>query len=510
MATSSINNKRIAKNTLLLYVRTSISLLIKLYSSRLILEYIGINDYGIYNVVASFIAMFSVLNNGLTNTIQRFLTFTLGQNNISRLNQFFSASLNILLLICIIVLLLGETLGLWYLNYKLNIPPDRIIAANWVYQLSLITFILNVITVPYNALLAAYENFKAFAYLDIANTLLGLFIVLILPYISGDKLIFYAIGLTITAIIIRCIYRGYCVHKYEVAKYHMTKDHSIYKELFSFSAWSFLGNAGIVISEGGINIIMNIFFGVSVNAAKGISTQLTNATRSFINSFVIASNPQIIKSYAEHDIPRMESLVFNSAKLSFLILMTAMIPILIDLPFILNLWLTKQPADTVLFARIVLIQSLIHILLNTSITTINASGNIKTYQLGTFFLQISSIGITYCLYILHFPSYAGLIVQGCTTLSLVFFYLKIQQKEVGIKIKTFIIKVILPITVTFFLSLGGAIYTKNICKELIISPLYSIFLSLIICVSISYTIGLNSRQRILINNLIRKKIKIAS
>ncbi|MBD9144786.1 MAG: lipopolysaccharide biosynthesis protein [Bacteroides clarus] len=500
-------NKKIAVNTLLLYVRTFVSLIIKLYTSRLILAYLGVTDYGIYNVVASFIAMFAILNNGLTNTIQRFLTFTLGQNDIKRLKIIFSAFLNILLLICAIILLLGETIGLWYLNNRLNIPIERMFAANCVYQLSLITFILNVITVPYNAILSAYENFKIFAYFDILNALLGLSVVLMLPYISEDKLIFYALGLTIAAIIVRFLYGGYCTYQYKAVKYCIIKNRQIYRELFSFSVWSFIGNAGTVISEGGVNIVMNIFFGVSVNAAKGISTQITNATRAFINGFVIASNPQIVKSYAERDMNRMTVLVFNSAKFSFLVLMIVMIPVIVDLPFVLDLWLIKQPENTVLFARIVLMQSLIHILLNTSTTTISASGNIKKCQLWTCLIQISSIGVIYELYLLGFPAYIGLIVQGCVTLCLVFLYLVIQQKEVGIKIRLFTNKVFLPITVSFILSLVCSICLKKICNEINIPSLGSICFSFIISFLFSYFIGLNRSQRALVNNAIRKKIK---
>ena len=500
------NNKRIVKNTLLLYFRTLFILFIKLYSSRLILEYLGVTDYGIYSLVASFIAMFSIFNSSLTSTIQRFLTFSLGLNDMQKVRNIFSASINILATICLIVIVFGETIGLFYLNTKLQIPLERLVAANWVYQFSLFTFVLGVITVPYNAILTAYENFKIFAYFDILNTVLGLAVIFLIPIIPMDRLVFYGLGLALVAVIIRFIYSCYCVKHYPTAHYYLVKDKYIYKELFSFSAWSFLGNTGTIISEGGLNVVMNIFFGVTINSAKGIGTQVSNAVGGFIRSFITAMNPQITKNYAEKNMERMQMLVFNSAKFSFLLLGVLVIPVIIDTPFLLNLWLVKTPDYTILFTRLILIQATIHVLFNSTNISVNASGKIKEYQIGNMAIQFASIIFVYIAFKLGLNAYSGLVIQCVFTTFLLFFDLYIQEKVVGFSINAFIKKVILPCALVFSLSIGLSYFAKFLIMSSLNILWLSLITSLMICFIVTYFIGLTRNQKKIIISTILKKI----
>lgn len=507
MSTFLENNKRIAKNTVILYIRTLFVLIVKLYTSRLILKYLGVTDYGIYNIVASFIAMFSLLNGALTTSIQRFITYALGEKNIQKVRDIFSASLIILSFLSLIIVGIAETIGLWYVNNKLNIPLDRMEATNLVYQFSIITFVLEVITVPYNSLLTAYENFKAFAYFDILNSVLSLLLVLSIGYIYFDALIYYGAGLLIIAILIRLLYSSYCHRHYATSRFIIIKDKSLYKNLFSFSFYSFFGNMGSVLGEGGINIVINIFFGVALNATRGVSTQVSNAVGGFIRSFTTALNPQITKSYAEHNTERYTNLVFYSAKYSFLLLTLFLIPVMVNVKFLLTLWLVEIPPYCEIFVQLMLLQSLIHILFNPITTIVNATGDIKFYQIGTFFILISNIIFIYIAYMYRYPVYMGIIIQCIITFFQLLFSMFIMEKKTNIKAITFFKQVIFPVFVVFIICLTIAWGCKCLFELQSWHPIISVISSIIITIIISLYFGVstNIRKKMFIS--IKNKIK---
>lgn len=492
---SSDNNKRIAKNTIILYARTLFVLVVKLYTSRLILKYLGVTDYGIYNIVASFIAMFSVLNGALVTSIQRFLTYSLGEGNVKKVQDVFSASLIILFFLSIIIVLIAETVGLWYVNAKLNIPSDRMVAANWVYQFSIITFVMNVITVPYNSILTAYENFKAFAYFDILNIILTLILVISLGFVSFDSLIYYGAGLLAIAILIRFLYSFYCQKHYEASHFKIVKDKSLYKSLFSFSFYSFFGNMGSVIGEGGINIVINLFFGVTLNATRGVSTQVANAVGGFTRSFTTALNPQITKSYAEHDIARYTQLVFNSAKYSFLLLAVFMVPVMVNVNYLLNIWLTNIPPDSEIFVQLMLLQSLIYVLFMPITTIVNATGNIKQYQIGTFVILISNVFLIYAAYALGSAAYVGIIVQCVVTFIQVLFSIYVMEKIVKIKAVPFIKKVVCVSFMIFACCWGASMGCKHLLESLGCHPIFSLMTSAMITILFCLYLGVNKTVR---------------
>jgi O-antigen/teichoic acid export membrane protein len=313
----SENNKRIAKNTLLLYARTLVIMFISLYTSRVILNVLGVGDFGIYNVVGGIVAMFSLINGSLTSATQRFLNFELGKKNTAKLKRIFSVSISIHAILALIVLIFGESIGLWFLNTRMNIALERMTAANWVYQCSLITFCVNLISIPYNATIIAHEKMNVFAYISILDALLQLIIVFLLPWILFDKLIIYAILMLFISVIIRIIYGQYCNKQFQECKFVFCKDKSLYKEMTSFAGWTFIGSSSAVLMRQGVNILINIFHGVTVNAARGIATQVEQAVNSFISNFMMAMNPPITKSYASGEHNYMK---FGAERIQILIL----------------------------------------------------------------------------------------------------------------------------------------------------------------------------------------------
>ncbi|WP_288318937.1 lipopolysaccharide biosynthesis protein [Xylanibacter caecicola] len=510
MSQISDNNKRIAKNTIILYARTLFVLAVKLYTSRLILKYLGVTDYGIYNIVASFIAMFTLLNGALTTSIQRFLTYSLGEKNVEKVRDVFSASLLILLFLSLIIIIVAETVGLWYVNNKLNIPLERMEAANWVYQFSVITFVMQVITVPYNSILTAYENFKAFAYFDILNALLSLFLVISIGFVADslDALIYYGAGLLFIAAAIRFLYSAYCHKQYVASHFSIVKDKKLYKKLFSFSFYSFFGNMGNVIGEGGINIVINIFFGVALNATRGISTQVSNAVGGFIRSFTTTLNPQITKNYAEGNVEQYTKLVYYSARFSFLLLTVFLIPIMVNIHYILRLWLTEIPPYSEVFVQLMLLQSLIHVLFNPITTIVNATGNIKLYQIGTFIILISNIIFIYIVYVFGCAAYVGITVQCIVTFFQLLFSVFVMQKTTKIRAIPFLKNVVVPVSLIYILCLICACGCNYALESINWHPLLSIIMSVFTTSFICFYIGINKDLRNKILFSLKNKIHI--
>ena len=298
MSLQSNNNKRIAKNTLLLYFRMLLMMLVSLYTSRVVLKALGVEDYGIYNVVGGVVAMFSVLSGSLSTAISRFLNFELGKEDKKGLEKVFSSSVTIQFGLSLIVLLLAETIGLWFLNNKMVLPEDRVYAANWVFQLSLITFVLNLISIPYNAAIVAHERMSAFAYISIMEAVGKLLVAYIIVMSPIDRLIMYSVMLTGIAGFIRIAYGIYCKRNFEECRYHYIYDKTLLYKMFKFAGWNFIGASSSILRDQGGNIVINLFCGPAVNAARAIASQVNIAINSFVSNFMIALNPQITKSYA--------------------------------------------------------------------------------------------------------------------------------------------------------------------------------------------------------------------
>ena len=315
------NNKRIARNTIILYFRTFITMCIALLTSRIVFRALGVDDYGLYNVVGGVVAMFSVITGSLSAAISRFVTFELGRDDKERLKKVFCTSINIQIIIITINLLLVETIGLWFLNYKMNIEANRLIAANWVFQFSIMTFIFNLLSVPYNALIIAHERMSIFAYIGIIESVLRLIVAVLISMSSIDKLVFYSLLLMICGFIIVVIYACYCRSRFQECRYKLIFDKPLFKEMLGFSGWNFIDATSDAFRDHGGNIIINLFFGTSINAARAIAMQVSNAITNFVNNFLTAVRPQITKSYASGNYDYMLQLIYHSSKFSSFILL---------------------------------------------------------------------------------------------------------------------------------------------------------------------------------------------
>ena len=495
MSKHSANNKRIAKNTLLLYFRMLFLMVVSLYTSRVVLNTLGVNDFGIYNVVGGVVAMFSMLSGSLSSAITRFITYELGTGNQDNLRKIFSSSVTIQIGLATLIVLLAEAVGIWFLNVKMNIPDARIVAANWVFQFSILTFAINLISVPYNASIIAHERMSAFAYISILEALGKLAIAYLITISPMDRLIFYALLMCVVALLIRLVYGYYCKKHFEECTYHLLWDKDLLKRMFDFAGWNFIGATSAVLRDQGGNIIINLFCGPAVNAARGIAFQVNNAISGFVTSFMTALNPQIIKSYATDNRDYMMDLIYQGARFSFYMLLILSLPVLVNTHYLLGLWLKIVPDHAVLFVQLVLLFAMSESISNPLVTAQHATGKIRDYQLIVGGLQMLNLPVSYVLLRMGmFPEVvivvAIVISQCCLGARLL-----LLRGMIGLSIKTYAMKVYLNVLIVTMIS---AILPFFISKQLEESFLNSILLSFLafICTGITiYYIGCNKTER---------------
>lgn len=397
MYTVSENNKRIAKNTIVLYVRMFVMMFISFYTTRVVLDALGVESYGIYNVVGGLVSMFSLLSGSLSGSTSRFITYGLGKGDKEELNNIFITSVNINLILAIIIVIAIETVGIWFLNNKMVIPADRLFAANWVLHCSTITFAVGLLSVPYNAAMIAHEKMSVFAYLTIFDVVAKLAIALGIKYYGGDRLILFAILNIFPIIISQFLYWVYCRRKFEECSYSLKWDKKIFKEISNYALWSYVGCTAGIMKDQGVNIALNMFCGPIVNAARGIAMQVNGVLSRFIQNFTIALNPQIIKDYAIGNLERMHKLIFAGTRFSYYLFMFLSIPIFFEIEVMLQVWLGEVPAYTVSFTRLVLVLTLCEIISNTLIMAQSATGNIRNYQIVVGGILLLNFPISYLI-----------------------------------------------------------------------------------------------------------------
>ena len=392
---STANNKRIAKNTMLLYFRMLFIMVISLFTSRINLQSLGAEDLGIYNVVGGVVAMFSVFSGSIATSISRFITYELGKNDKLRLSNVFSSAVSIMMVLSIFIIAIAEITGVWFLNNKMVIPADRMYAANWVLQLSIFSFAISLISIPYNAALIAHERMSAFAYISIFEVITKLIICYSLYVSPIDKLITFAVLLFILAVSLRLIYGIYCKKNFEECTYRFVLDKSLFKEIAGFAGWSSFTMVAYTMYNSGLNILLNLFFGSVVNAARAIAVQVQNAVQGFCRNFQVALNPQIIKSYAEGDVKRVYTLIYVGSKFSFYLMFLIFLPIILEAEYILNLWLKDIPDHTVIFVRLILCIVVIDSIGGPLYCAQQATGKIKNFQLVTGTLMFMILPVSY-------------------------------------------------------------------------------------------------------------------
>jgi O-antigen/teichoic acid export membrane protein len=503
---ASQNNKRIAKNTLMLYFRMILTMLVSLYTSRVVLNTLGVEDFGIYNVVGGFVTMFGFLNSAMASATQRFLAFEIGKGDHEQLRNVFSMSINIHFFIVFIILILAETIGLWFVNTQLTIPTGRMGAAQWVYQFSILAMMVNMVSVPYNAMIIAHERMNVFAWVSIAEVSLKLFIVFMLQWFGFDKLKFYAVLTFCVSLIIRFIYGFYCSRQFKESKFRYFWDKSLFKTLISYAGWNLWGNAAFILKGQGVNVLLNIFFGPVVNAARGIAYQVSGAINQFVANFQMAMNPQIIKSYAVNDLKYMHQLIFRGAKYSFFLLFTLSLPILLETEQILRVWLKIVPDYTVIFTRLVIINVLIDCISGPLMTAAQASGKIKLYQSVVGGLLILNLPISYLFLKFGFQPQVTIFVSIGISILALMLRLLILRNLVKLKIENFFYQVILKITIVgifaVIIPLLFSIFMDISIHRFIIVILTSIISSL----SVIFLLGLsNDEKNYFVNGL--KKLK---
>lgn len=512
MSENAVNNKRIAKNAIYLYFRMILVLVVSLYTSRVILAELGVVDYGVYNVVAGVIVMFTFINSSMATSTQRFLTFELGKGDFESLKRTFSASLNIHIVIGLLILILAETIGLWFVNAKLVIPPERMFAANIAYQCTVLSFMLTITQVPYNASLISHEEMNVYAYMGILEALSKLGIALLLLIYGGDKLIFFSILMLAIHACLLLIYRTYCYRKYSECTFSLFWDYELYRGLTSFAGWNLFGSIAWVCRGQGLNILLNLFFGPTLNAAKGIADKVSNSVMGFIRNFNTAMNPQITKSYAVGDINAMEDLCYRGTKFAFILLFLIALPTMVNIDFILSLWLVEVPEYTAVFVILVMVDALLDVLLGTSqfITAIQATGNIKYYQIvvGIIIMLVIPIGYAF-LYFGGSPESLFYVMIGISLVSGLARILSCKY-QIGFSLRKLCLKVWIPAIgvvllatpLPMLLKTSSLSFAKGWIGFVIIT-----LLSVILVMISSWIVAFSKSERESVKAIIQKKLK---
>ena len=501
MATTAENNKRIAKNTLLLYFRMLLMIVINLYTSRVILQVLGVEDFGINNVVGGVITMLGFLTSSLAAASSRYITYDLGKGDIATMKKTFGNILSIHLLLAVIVIIIGETIGLWFMTTQLQIPESRETAAFWVYQFSIVSFVLSVISVPYNASIIAHEKMSAFAYISIADAILKLVIVYLLLVIPYDKLIVYAALFCCIQVFDRIIYSVYCRKHFEETRSGLNFDKKLFKEIFAFAGWTMNGNLAVIGYTQGINVLLNIFFGPAVNAARGIAVQVQNVTRQFCTNFQMALNPQLTKSYATGDYAHMHQLLKVSSKFSFYLMLLISLPIILEAPLILKWWLGTVPEHTVSFLRLILCTGILFALSNPIITSVHATGKLKKFQLIEGTMLLSIVPIAYLLLkLFHIPPeyvfLVHIIIEICTQYARV----RIVLPMITMSTRDYAVNVIIPILKVSMLALTIPLLVYCNADKNIMSFFIVCIITICWILLITYFIGCTKDEQLFVKN----------
>jgi len=489
-------------------MRMIVSIIVNLYTVRLLWEVLGIDNYGIYNLVGGIVMMFAFINSGMVSASQRFISFELGKGIKERLYKVFTISVKVHTLLAIIIFILAESLGLWFLNAKLNIPAGREFAANCVYQCSVISFMLTVVSVPYNACIVAHEHMRIYGYLGILDVFVKLMIVYMVYFLTFDKLISYAVLIVANAVFMRIVYILYCKKHFEECHIRKYKDHNLMRDMFSFAGWSFLGNMGFTVRDQGMNIILNLFFNVAVNAAKGIANQVGQVINGFASNFTMAVNPQITKRYASNDLPGMIQLLFNGCKFSFLLMSIVTVPLIVSAETVLRLWLKDVAPYTVGFLQLVLLMSLIDCVVSPITTSLQATGRIRKFQIIISIIMVANLPLSWILlkldqnpYMVMFVAITTSIVALCTRLMLLHELVRFSYRQFFIKVYARTLPCIAAAFATSWF-----IYTV-MPKDLSGLILFAV-ISVTTLLSLIYIIALTTSERSMIISQIKKRFHI--
>ncbi|WP_299576285.1 MATE family efflux transporter [uncultured Sunxiuqinia sp.] len=488
-------NKRIAKNTAFLYMRMLIMMGISFYTTRILLKELGINDYGIYNVVGGVVAMFSSLRGLFASATQRFLNYEVGKSEFGGVTKIFSMSINIHIILSATFLFFAEFIGLWYINNKLVIEPERLFAAQVVFHLSVFSAIITIMTVPYDATIIAKEKMNVYAYISILDGFLKLMVVILLGYLRFDKLILYAILILIVSLITRLLSTIYCKKNFPFCKYQFSWNLKLFKQMGSFAGWNFFGNSAYVLANEGGNILLNLFGGTSINAARGIAYQVRSATTQFITNLITAANPRIVQLYAQKKSDEFFKLIFFTSKASFFVSLALILPVLSSTDFLLNIWLKTVPSYTTIFVQLILVFILIRIFHGPLDSLFKATGKIKTYQLIDASILFLNFPISYLLLSHGFKFYVVFIVMIGMELINLFALLILATKTISLDLKSYLLKVLFPSFKVLVVCFPISMVLTNLSEHSIFVKSIALITCSLIVIIFSLILGLSKFER---------------
>ncbi len=504
---ASQDNKKIAKNTTFLYLRMLIVLALSLYTTRVVLSILGVVDYGIYNVVCGFVSMFAFLNNSLANGTQRFYNFKIGEGKRDEMPIVFTSSMLIQIVLAVILLIILESFGIWYINNKMIIPLDRMTAAFWVFQCSVVSLVFVILQVPYSAAILAFEKMDYYAVVSIIDAVLKLVIVLLLPYIGVDHLIIYGILMLMISIANYALYSSYCTIKFkqETSLLLKKKDKELLREMTTFSGWNVFGTFAYMIKDQGLNVLLNSFFGPIVNAARGIAMQINGALQGFSANIVAAIRPQLVQSYSSGNIVRVQNMMYSMSRLTFLMLFVWSLPIMIELPFILKLWLSGTiPEYTIIFTDLVIVNMIITSMNTPLSQVVHATGKMKLYQVGTSITICTILPIAWLFLKMGYSPVSTFIVSIVVTILNQVVCLILLKKIFPYSIRTYIKQVVLP---CFFLALISPILpyiAHHTLEDGLFRLCLVVFISVITTVLLSYFLVMSSGEKVMIIDYLKK------
>lgn len=502
------SNKRIFKNTLFLYFRMLLILVVSLYTSRIVLQLLGVVDYGINNVVGGLVTTMTFLTGAISSGTSRFYAYNIGKQDSHELNISYKLSVTCFLILAGIVLVVSETLGLWFLNTYLQIDADRMLAANWVYQCTVITFIVQMFVIPHQSMIIAYEDMSVYAYVGIVEVILKLAVVYLLYIGNYDKLILYSILNCVVSIGIVVFYILYCHKKYEVCRYSFYYNKEKLKKFLSYSLWIIFGALSGIFKDQGINILLNLFFGPAVNAARGIAFQVNRAVIQFVNNFYMAVRPQITKRYASGNYDGMYDLVFVSSRMCFYLILLLTLPIIIQAPFILQLWLHEVPEHTVLFTRLVLVLSIIQSIAYPLDTSVTSTGRIKYFQLFTGGLIILNLPVSYIVLKNGNSPESTMYVMIAIALVAHLLRMYFSNKEAKVPMGKYVREVLfnmlyVSVSIAMPILIVYVFWKVNNLMDLLLFTLVTVLWMLLVF----YMIGMNKRERDMVVEMVIKKLK---
>lgn len=502
------NSRQLVKNTFSLYVRMLFSMFIGFFTSRILMNQLGIVDFGIYNVIGGVLVILSFLNTTLTLSTQRFLIFSIENNNNNEANKVFNTSLTIHGAFAFIIFIVAETIGLWFLNTQMNIPNDRLFTANIVYQVTVISSMINICQVPFVSAIIAHEKISQYATIGIIDVILRFSVALGLVYVTSDKLKVYSFLILVVAIINFLIYSTYSKRHFRETTFKINKEKRLYQKMLSFSGWNVFSAISIAANGQIVNVLLNIFFGPVVNAARGISMQASGAVSGFVGNFQITVNPQIIKLYATKEFEKFHILIKQSAKFSFFLLLIFALPVTIKIDGILKIWLVQVPEYAPIFCQIILITSLINTFSLPLATAANATGNIKKFQLSTGCVELMNIPASYILLLSGFPAYSVFLVSASITIITLIIRLIILRSLINLNIRDFVLKVILRSFATAIITGIIAFWINQLLQSntLLITIIF-VLLCIITSVLVVFGLGLNRNERQFIRSMIYSKLR---